>query len=84
MSNLTSTRRVWAACSELALQHKCITVRRIQAMVGYRSCNTAHYQMLKLKDAGYLSKGERLHNADWVVKVPLLIWAKESKQEATK
>ena len=49
-----TTRRVWAACSTLALAYQRITERKVQAMMGLKSTNSVHYHLRILENAGYV------------------------------
>ena len=79
MTRHATARRVWAACSDLALAHKPITIRKVQAMVGLRSRSTVSHHLETLELAGYIVKphGEHVTYGDWVVQIPLITMRKK-------
>lgn len=81
MTSNKNIRNVWAACSELILDNKRITVRKVAEMVGLSK--TPIWQHLeRLESAGYITKGRGSHTsrADWVVNIPLITMGREKER----
>ncbi len=64
---MQSTRKVWAAASEM--HH--ISIRAIMKQTGISSTAVVAYQLEKLVDAGYMTRGSHYLGGTWRVVVPL-------------
>ena len=81
MTRRPMLRKVWAACSTLALAHQRITIRKVAEMVGLKHYSTAYHHMGTLVLAGYLTKEHDEHRsrADWVVNIPLIVMGRKEE-----